>query len=82
MLFWQSTDVVDILNNFEEKNMMQCFFCFRVINFMRKYFKSHYIFGGNTDRGVRPPRQYETNISLSIESSLIISLPSRQDASK
>ena len=77
--------MVDTLNNFEQ-NLAQCFFCFRVGNqFMRNYFKRHYIFWGNTDRGVTPPRQFMTNISLSIESSFIFSLPSclpRQDASK
>ena len=36
---------------------------------MGKYLKRHYIFGGNTDRGVIPPRQFLPNISLSIERS-------------
>ena len=53
---------------------------------MGKDFKRHYIFGGNTDRGVIPPRLFLPNISLRIERSLyLILLPSclsRQDASK
>ena len=51
---------------------------------MGKYFKRHNIFGGNTDRGVIPPRQFLPNISLRIERSFIILLPpclSHQDAS-
>ena len=84
------TGVVDILNNFEQ-NLTQCFFCFREINlweyFLITFFihQSHYIFGGNTDRGVIPPHQFVPNISSNIEGSFIILLPSclsRQDASK
>ena len=79
------TDVVDTLNNFDQ-NLTQCFFCFLLINLQQNILKGiRYIFGGNTDRGVIPPRQFVPNISLSIESSFIILLPSclsRQDASK
>ena len=78
------TDVVDTLNNFEQKSGA-VFLLFSCSQFMRKDFKRHYIFGGNTDRGVIPPRQFLPNISLGIERSFIILLPSclsRQDASK
>ena len=78
------TDVVETLNNFEQ-NLVHYLFCFSCSQFMGKDFKRHYIFGGNTDRGVIPSRQFVPNISLSIERSVIILLPSclsRKDASK
>ena len=69
--FWTKSGVVFILFSYNQ--------------FMRKHLIRRYIFWGNTDRGVTPPRQFVLNISLSIESSFIILLLScfsHQDASK
>ena len=79
MFFWQSNGCGGYFEQSWTKSGA-VFLLFSCSQFMGKKLKRHYIFGGNTDRGVIPPRQFLPNISLSIERSFIILLPPQKSS--